>query len=184
VLGRQITYFRRKRDAECYNSDSLGGHIVSVNNCNCTEVDYECDFDYELTVTSNKCVYSGDTSYEMSTCVGEQTTYKQTQGYRKIADDSCVNGLSKYEPIEQPCPATPLSPSQMSSNSSSGLGIGAIFAIVGGVILAVVLALLVGIVLGSKNEALRSRLPWLKNLRFPGISYSHELQLNDDEEPQ
>ena len=44
-MGQQITYVRRKRDAECYNGEEMERKILR-SYCQCSEMDYECDFGY------------------------------------------------------------------------------------------------------------------------------------------
>jgi hypothetical protein len=44
-LGQQVTYIRRKQDAECYNGEDFERQTMRVP-CACTNADYECDMNY------------------------------------------------------------------------------------------------------------------------------------------
>ena len=44
LLGRQLTYTRRKRDAKCFIEGEMPR--PSIMNCECSEQDYECDEGY------------------------------------------------------------------------------------------------------------------------------------------
>jgi len=45
-LGKKITYVRRKREKECYNGEEKE-KILYQENCQCTEMDFECDVGYK-----------------------------------------------------------------------------------------------------------------------------------------
>ena len=44
-LGQQVTYVRRKQNSLCYNGEDLE-RVTHRESCQCTEIDYECDFGY------------------------------------------------------------------------------------------------------------------------------------------
>jgi len=52
-MGRQVTYVRRKQDAECYNGEEFERQILNVH-CPCEEIDYECDTGY-IRTSDGKC---------------------------------------------------------------------------------------------------------------------------------
>ena len=55
-MGQQITYVRRKREAECYNGEELERKILR-SYCQCTEMDYECDYGFAKDANNNNvCV--------------------------------------------------------------------------------------------------------------------------------
>lgn len=51
-MGQQITYIRRKQDAECDNGELLERKILR-SYCTCTEMDYECDYGYKRSENGN-----------------------------------------------------------------------------------------------------------------------------------
>lgn len=107
LMGHEITYIRRKREAECFNREEWD-RWYSYKNCVCTEEDWECDIGYERT-KAGPCESKTDTvpSYEPpAECYGDY--YYVTQGYRKVAGDTCEGGVD-HEPIRLPCPGRGIS---------------------------------------------------------------------------
>jgi len=180
VLGRSTVYLRRKQSAPCYNDDKLN-HIASVTNCNCTVDDYECDFNYERTEISGVCAKVADTP----TYCGPDNTYTQSQGYRKLPGDSCVNEVAQYAPIIKKCNTGNTnsntngnSPVYGNDSTISSLGIGLI---VIAVVIVLVIVLLTGIVLGARSERVRNAVPCLRSTPFHS-GYSTKLPLDDVED--
>jgi hypothetical protein len=104
LLGRKVTYVRRKQNAECYNGLDYERKVV-VENCQCTESDYECDVGYERAGPGEPCVSSTphgsvEVHNAPAVCHGFYTISK---GYRKVPGNTCVNGV-KFDPILIPCP--------------------------------------------------------------------------------
>ncbi|XP_064630142.1 VPS10 domain-containing receptor SorCS1-like [Lineus longissimus] len=90
ILGSKITYEKRKPKAKCYNGKDYVRQI-NTTACQCTEDDYECDFGYEK--TNGKCNVSSwlDPKLPRGDCP-DSTSYNKTDGYRKVAADSCQGG--------------------------------------------------------------------------------------------
>ena len=109
LLGKKITYVRRKRDVECYNSETYE-RKSNKEFCECTEEDYECDAGYQrtepgaacspMTEESKKVLELGELHAPPQNCV---SYYTITKGYRKIPGNECVNGV-KFDPIVIACP--------------------------------------------------------------------------------
>ena len=98
-LGKRITYVRRKRDRQCYNSEEKEA-ILFQENCPCTEMDFECDFGYKRT-DSGQCEPVKDQTFEPpEDCDGYYTISK---GYRRIPGNTCEGG-GEYDPIKLSCP--------------------------------------------------------------------------------
>ena len=96
LLGRSITYTRRKREAKCFNPEQWE-RVKYVKNCKCTEEDWECDEgfvrhgDGECKSENGQLISEDPPKY----CKGY---YEITQGYRKVAGDSCFGGIN-HEPL-------------------------------------------------------------------------------------
>jgi len=56
-LGQQVSYIRRKQDAECFNGEELERQTMRIP-CICSEADYECDMNY-VKDKGGKCVPGG-----------------------------------------------------------------------------------------------------------------------------
>eukprot|EP01113_Clastostelium_recurvatum_P011485 TRINITY_DN15852_c0_g1_i1.p1 TRINITY_DN15852_c0_g1~~TRINITY_DN15852_c0_g1_i1.p1 ORF type:complete len:543 (-),score=79.45 TRINITY_DN15852_c0_g1_i1:8-1636(-) len=115
VLGRQITYRRRIATAVCSSPDGLD-HIVSMSNCTCTYEDWECDVGYDQAASDAEdgivCVSSGTLPPDPPLDCPAGTTYTVSQGYRKVAGDTCQGGLT-FPMTTKTCPS-------MSSTTMSG----------------------------------------------------------------
>jgi len=175
---------RRKQGPICLNPANLN-HIVSTVNCNCTELDYECDFGYELGQFSSKCVPMPDYPPSAPSSCPPGTSYLQSQGYRKVPSDTCVNELAQFAPVSVVCPAAPSSGSVSSSSGSvpsgSPLPTGLIVAIVIAAVAVVALLLFLGILIGSRFQRFRQLVPWSAKGPFATTDYSNQLQMIDDD---
>ncbi|MCQ2817742.1 MAG: hypothetical protein MJ252_10800 [archaeon] len=104
LLGRKISYSRRKRESQCLNGEGFE-RKVTVELCACTEDDYQCDIGYHRVEPGDPCtpIRKGDTltsNKPPENCVGYYTI---SRGYRKVAGDYCKGG-EKYDPIKIACP--------------------------------------------------------------------------------
>lgn len=108
LMGRRVSYVRRKREAECYNGLKYES-IQNIDHCKCTEEDYECDFGFgrNSKEPNSPCIALTNISYAPPKVCPSGTTYAVTTGYRKISGDSCQDGI-KHDPIYIPCPASSL----------------------------------------------------------------------------
>lgn len=107
-LGQQVTYIRRKQDAECFNGEDFERQTMRVP-CLCTEADYECDVNY-VRNKGGQCEPASDPMNDEdkallpdkeADCKAEGFYYV-TQGYRKIPGNKCYGGV-KLDPIRKPC---------------------------------------------------------------------------------
>jgi len=55
VFGRKIKYVRRKREAECFNPEEYDKKLF-VDQCECTEEDWECDFGFYRSPVNDSCI--------------------------------------------------------------------------------------------------------------------------------
>jgi hypothetical protein len=46
LFGREVTYFRRKREADCYVGQKIPQPHDIIKNCTCTQHDFECEYNY------------------------------------------------------------------------------------------------------------------------------------------
>lgn len=110
LMGKKVSYLRRKASSECFNSDDLS-LVNNPETCECTHDDYECDIGFtrdkdgncfinqskDLNFTPPKDCGSGKFLYSS---IGYYTVRK---GYRKVAGNECEGGLI-YENFQLPCP--------------------------------------------------------------------------------
>ena len=102
LMGKKVTYTRRKREAECFNTEQFERKVF-VENCECNEEDWECDLGFERKnkgpCVEIKSLKSLNSNEEPETC---SHYYYRTQGYRKVAGDPCIGGID-HSPIKIPC---------------------------------------------------------------------------------
>jgi len=130
VLGRKITYVRRKRDASCYNGKDHES-LKTVETCACEADDWECDFGWEPVDPygrgiSHECVPAGPLpAAAPPTVCPPNTQYAVSQGYRKVAADLCDEAKGGFNkgPITKDCPGGAAGPSPpiLSSGSSKAI---------------------------------------------------------------
>ncbi|EGR32320.1 hypothetical protein IMG5_088080 [Ichthyophthirius multifiliis] len=102
LLGKEIKIVRRKRNAQCFNSENFE-RPVSVRRCECTELDWECDLGFERVTKDSvhQCIpiqgYQGNVFQEECT-----DYYFVSNGYRKIAGNQCTGGID-HEPTKVSC---------------------------------------------------------------------------------
>ncbi|KAI8967795.1 hypothetical protein BDF20DRAFT_917392 [Mycotypha africana] len=105
LFGREVQYYRRIQDHDCYIGEKLVQPREVVRNCTCTEADYECDFNF-LRDANNKCVLVPGLSPLEPVCDGTRDFYYTPTGYRKIAASTCQGGkeLDKIGAEQMWCP--------------------------------------------------------------------------------
>lgn len=100
LLGREVEYVRKKQTSKCFNGETMERQKY-VKNCECTELDWECDFTHSRTVKSFtkekpgvcKKVFDIDAEEFQSRQCAVSDTYYESNGYIKVSGDSCVGGV-------------------------------------------------------------------------------------------
>ncbi|KAI8342310.1 hypothetical protein BC941DRAFT_138054 [Chlamydoabsidia padenii] len=121
LMGHEQMYYRRKADRDCYIGRDFQEPEQEMKNCQCTEADYECDFNFSRD-TSGKCKRDRNDSLNKDQCKSKSDTYIASSGYRLIPGNTCTPGsLPLDTPVDRPCSdndKTIYTPSQSSSPSS------------------------------------------------------------------
>lgn len=112
LMGHKTIYIRRKRESQCYNGLTYERKTI-VEHCDCSEMDYECDFGFARSAPGEPCVNihkkpedNNKDNIETQVLTAPEKChdyYKISRGYRKIPGNTCVNGV-KFDPILIPCP--------------------------------------------------------------------------------
>ncbi|KAJ1542195.1 vacuolar protein sorting/targeting protein PEP1, partial [Cladochytrium tenue] len=101
-LGQDASFYRKKDGVTCYIGREFDEDLGSIETCSCTDKDFECDFNYYLDPSTDKCVPYSATQDQPSNCKpGEK--YKGSSGYRKIAISKCKGGVDLSEPVNKEC---------------------------------------------------------------------------------
>ncbi|KAE9387475.1 Oligoxyloglucan reducing end-specific cellobiohydrolase [Gymnopus androsaceus JB14] len=91
LMGHKQWYNRRKPSANCYVGDKFTDPIEHVDNCPCTDADYECDFNY-IRNGDNECIPVGPEPTAPGLCSTPSQTYEGSSGWRKIPGNTCTGG--------------------------------------------------------------------------------------------
>ncbi|CBZ51174.1 putative sortilin [Neospora caninum Liverpool] len=119
ILGKHITYTRRKQTSECFNGRDFDRPKVSKV-CPCTMEDYECEFGFARSIGSTQCVATDAAAAAAATATGlaqftdendaaaaaacTSSSFFYTSAYRKVPGDVCEGGWMP-EKVAVPCPA-------------------------------------------------------------------------------
>ncbi|KFH09097.1 putative sortilin, partial [Toxoplasma gondii VAND] len=119
ILGKHITYTRRKQTSECFNGRDFDRPKVSKV-CPCTMEDYECEFGFTRAIGSTQCVATDAAAAAAATATGlaqfadesdaaaaaacTSSSFFYTSAYRKVPGDVCEGGWMP-EKVAVPCPA-------------------------------------------------------------------------------
>ncbi|KAG5634687.1 vacuolar protein sorting/targeting protein PEP1 [Sphagnurus paluster] len=102
LMGHKQWYKRRKPDVDCYVGEKYKDPVEHEEDCECTDADYECD--YNFVRQGNECVPVGPEPIPEGVCHGDPNQmYKGSSGYRKIPGNTCKGGVKKDEPINKKC---------------------------------------------------------------------------------
>lgn len=100
ILGRQLTYTRRKQSSECFNGERFE-RPRTRKNCPCSAADFECELGFARVVGATECQLVGELAAPASCNPGSSFP---SPAYRKVVGDSCDGGWQP--PLAQvPCPA-------------------------------------------------------------------------------
>ncbi|KAJ4295684.1 vacuolar protein sorting/targeting protein PEP1 [Collariella sp. IMI 366227] len=106
LMGHKQSFQRRKKKAECFLKQEFKHPVAKTEDCDCTDQDYECDFNFER--EDGKCVAKGPIVPPEGVCrdAKPDDTFKGTLGYRKIPGNTCRSTKEmdeKYKDIERKC---------------------------------------------------------------------------------
>lgn len=107
IFGHESKYLRRKSDADCFvGAAPLHLGYKQEKNCPCTREDYECDYNYELTISGTcKLVKGLESKMGDDVCRdGVSTHWYEPTGYRKLIGSTCEGGLVLDQGTSHLCP--------------------------------------------------------------------------------
>ncbi|KAJ8497098.1 hypothetical protein ONZ45_g12200 [Pleurotus djamor] len=102
IMGHQQWYKRRKPDADCYVGDKFTDPVEHDDNCECTDTDYECD--YNFIRNGKECEPAGPEPIPAGVCLGDPNqVYQGSSGWRKIPGNTCSGGVQKADKVDKKC---------------------------------------------------------------------------------
>jgi len=106
LLGRKTSYTRRIQTKDCQNPPAFRSTREAIQNCSCTEENYECDYCF-VRNEFNECVLDTETCADIDPykvpeiCIEK---WYRTQGYRRVPGDTCDHTLGiDHTPVEVKC---------------------------------------------------------------------------------
>jgi hypothetical protein len=113
LMGHTQSYSRRKSDADCFMKETeFKDPEVITENCDCTDSDFECDFNFVRSEDRKECKLAEGAHMVLpeGACKnpGEDSTFKGSSGWRLIPGNTCkrTSGAQKDDPVEQKCSDT------------------------------------------------------------------------------
>ncbi|KAF9263821.1 Oligoxyloglucan reducing end-specific cellobiohydrolase [Marasmius fiardii PR-910] len=103
LMGHKQSYTRRKASSDCYVGDKFIDPVPHTTDCECTDDDYECDFNFNLNPTSHECELAGPEPVPADVCKTHNGKYMGSSGYRKIPGNTCKGGVQKEAEVERDC---------------------------------------------------------------------------------
>lgn len=117
LMGHTQKYTRRLEDADCFMKQEFNLVEVQTTNCDCTDADFECDYNFRR--KDGECVPIGPLQTPDGACVSAKPddTFWGSSGWRLIPGNTCkrASGKQKDDPVERKCsdshspPKTPAS---------------------------------------------------------------------------
>eukprot|EP00922_Rhytidocystis_sp_ex-Travisia-forbesii_P048724 GHVS01072536.1.p1 GENE.GHVS01072536.1~~GHVS01072536.1.p1 ORF type:complete len:907 (+),score=145.46 GHVS01072536.1:205-2925(+) len=99
MLGREVTYTRRKQTSECFNGKDFSRPVIKKN-CICTTDDYECEFGFARRIGSLECKPKTISLMNQEGCTSASVFYSYP--YRKVPGNTCEAGWQP-EKVAVPC---------------------------------------------------------------------------------
>ena len=103
LMGHKQYYMRRKADANCFVDEEFKEAEPQYEDCECTEEDYECDYNFVRSEDKKSCEQAGKIEIPQGECKNSQDTYKGSSGFRLIPGNTCKDGKRLDEDKERSC---------------------------------------------------------------------------------
>ena len=105
LLGKQVTYTRRKQESECFNGELIE-KPVHKKTCECAMDDYMCELGFARGVGESECKPSDlDNVYLPEEIQCTSSGWFMADAYRKVLGNVCVGGFQPGK-VQVPCPPT------------------------------------------------------------------------------
>ncbi|KAI1419445.1 hypothetical protein F5Y12DRAFT_247345 [Xylaria sp. FL1777] len=89
VMGQTQKFSRRKKDANCFIKEEFNGATPETSQCDCTEADFECDFNFVR--DGDKCKLEGLVLAPKEACTTDdpEEKFMGSSGWRLIPGNKC-----------------------------------------------------------------------------------------------
>lgn len=107
IMGQKQKYRRRKKDADCFIMEKFKDPVPEMELCDCTDADFECDYNFVYDDNKNDCVQAGPIEAKGNDCQNGATTFMGSSGWRKIPGNKCNSRkVEKDALVERQCSDT------------------------------------------------------------------------------
>ncbi|KAI0526115.1 hypothetical protein F5B22DRAFT_269177 [Xylaria bambusicola] len=117
VMGHTQKFQRRKKDAKCFIKEEFNGLPQDTTRCECTSVDFECDFNFVR--DGDECKLEGRVLAPQDACTSDDPDEKfmGSSGWRLIPGNQCkrTEGKQKDDKKEWKCSDAKSRPSNSTS---------------------------------------------------------------------
>ncbi|PQE11556.1 vacuolar sorting targeting PEP1 protein [Rutstroemia sp. NJR-2017a WRK4] len=107
LMGHTQSYKRRKADAECFIKKEFEDPVPQTVDCDCTDADFECDYNFVRSDDRKECIQKGALVLPEGACkaFGPDDTFMGSSGWRLIPGNTCkrVGKKQKDDPVERKC---------------------------------------------------------------------------------
>lgn len=122
IMGHKQTYRRRKKSADCFIKDEFEDPVPKIENCECSDADFECDYNFQRDPEDNAvCKKAGPIARPEGSCKKEGEVFQGSSGWRLIPGNTCKRGSGKQkdDTVERQCSDAVSPPSSPGSGKVS-----------------------------------------------------------------
>lgn len=110
IMGHKQFYRRRKADADCVIDEEFKDPVPIFEPCECTEADFECDFNFERSPDRKQCIPAGPLPIPEAACKNPTDSFLGSSGWRLIPGNECKGGATLDQEVKRPCSDTIVKP--------------------------------------------------------------------------
>ncbi|EEB06447.1 sorting receptor for vacuolar protein [Schizosaccharomyces japonicus yFS275] len=107
LFGHKTAFYRRKPGRDCFIGNTPYVSDTIISNCQCTRMDYECNYNYERIAGGTCRLVSGAEPplQQEEQCAAEGAIeWMEPTAYKRIPLTTCEGGLVLDESTTHPCP--------------------------------------------------------------------------------
>ncbi|EPE04857.1 vacuolar protein sorting targeting protein pep1 [Ophiostoma piceae UAMH 11346] len=108
LMGHKQKYHRRKKDAACFLKEEFRDPVAQTTDCECTDLDFECDYNFRRNDKGDECVSAGPLALPEGACGKDSKpddVFKGSSGWRLIPGNTCkrAGGKQKDDLVDHKC---------------------------------------------------------------------------------
>ncbi|KAJ3264049.1 vacuolar protein sorting/targeting protein PEP1 [Chytriomyces hyalinus] len=112
-LGQDVSYWRRKPEADCQIGREFQDIPGTSEVCKCTDTDYECDFNFFRDAQNNCVPVTNYVDANQPKNCKPGTEFLGSSGYRKIPLSKCKDGVDRSQKVKRTCGSISSGPGEL-----------------------------------------------------------------------